>query len=189
MLTAMVARLTVVIVALAAAGCSGSRTEGISPHLGSQLRAARRFTAFPLYWAGRRVAGLPLAVVSQAADHDGVDVTFTYGTCQESGGAETCAPPLEVQVTNLCNRLPRDVGSGSPARRLRGALAGPAERGTDNGADVTIYVKGLAVTLFGRSRLVRAAVQALRPFPGLAAPRAGSALPAASRAAVAGHGC
>ena len=134
---------------------------------------------------------MPLTSVSRASEHFGEGFTFSYGTCVESGDEGSCAPPMEIQVTSLCNRLPKDLGIRrlSP-RRLRGALTSAAEAGADNGPDLSLYVEGATITIYGRSeRVDLEAVAALRGANRLAHAPAGKPLPAASRQEVAGKGC
>jgi hypothetical protein len=174
---------------LVLAGCFDGAGSSDHSRLERQIERIGRYDGFPLWWGGRRVANLPLTVVGRGAEHFGEGVSFIYGTC-DPGTAESCAPPLVIQVTNLCNRLPRDLGLGRRVgARMRGALTSPAEAGADNGPSISLYLKGATVTVYpGNQRLQRAAVRALRPANALARLRDGD-LPAATPAEVAGEGC
>ena len=174
---------------LAMVTASGSETAGSARRLGQALRRARRFSGFPLYWDGARLGRLPLTGVDVGADHDGIGYTFTYGDC--AGGDEGgCAPPLEVQITPLCNRLPREIGLHLARLMLRGAPTSAAEAGSDNGGDLSIYTRRVTITVFGYTpRLDLRAVAALR---GLNSPARGigpaDPLPAPSKRVFV-HGC
>lgn len=73
---------------------------------------AEEFGQFPLYFGGDAVAGLPLVAVHRidAAPYPGEkvrrnDVTFVYGDCHAPTGP--CAPPLQIQVWDACERYQR----------------------------------------------------------------------------------
>jgi len=175
---------------LAGAGCDGAQRSGVDPHLAQSLSAARTFSGFPLYWAGHKLGKLPLTGVARASEHFGEDFTFLYGTCVGSGDEGSCAPPMEIQITNLCNRLPKDLGIHHLTGRLRGALTSAAEAGADNGGALSLYVQGATITIYGWNRkLDLEAVSALRGANALAHAQPGQPLPAASRKQIAGAGC
>jgi hypothetical protein len=176
---------------LMSADCGGAERTSVDPHLAAHLREAHSFTGFPLYWAGIRLGKLPLTYVGSFAEHSGQAYSFDYGTCIESGEEHTCTDPMEIQITPLCNRLPRDIGihkrSGA---RLRGALTSVAEAGSDNGGDFSLYVQGATITIYGwNHKLDMEAVAALRGANRLAHASAGEPLPAATAKQVAGAGC
>lgn len=85
---------------LVAAGCSRA-----VPRSHPDIRAAREFKAFPLYWLGERFEKWNLTAI------DGIDrpaqfVTLIYGTCTPHGGEQpSCTPLLEIQVFPLCWHL------------------------------------------------------------------------------------
>jgi len=178
------------ILAMVAGACGGPERTG-DPHLSHQLREAKIFIEFPVYWDGARLGRLPLTGVDLAPEHYRIAYTFLYGTCADSGSEGGCAPPLEIQTTDLCNRLPRDLGlSHRLGSRLRGAVTSPAEGGADNGASISLYVKGATITIYGdRPTRVRAAVAALQGVNSLAPVRPGQPLPAATMRQIAGNGC
>lgn len=96
---------------------------------------------------------------------------------------------MQIQVTNLGNRLPRDLGLRLTGRQ-RGALTSPAEGGTDNGGALSVYVHGATITIYGPSRKFDlAAVRELRGANSLTDAVVGEPLPAATRKQVAGSGC
>ena len=77
------------------------------------LEKAKSFARYQLYYAGRRVAGLPLTSVDRYF-HDGKHdpetdfFSLTYGDCtpppatEPYGESPTCALPLEIQVKPAC---------------------------------------------------------------------------------------
>jgi hypothetical protein len=185
----MIARVGALTTVLALASGCASSSQPSSVDSNVALGQARNFTGFPLYWAGTKVGDLPFTGVSSFSEHFGEAYNFDYGTCVVSDGAETCADPLSIQVTNLCNRLPKDLGVHLSQIRLRGARTSDAEAGADNGASLSIYVKGATITIYGSHTLVLAAAQALRGANQLAAAAPGQPLPAASVREIAGIGC
>jgi hypothetical protein len=69
---------------------------------GFGVREALAFTEYPLFDAGERVDGLPLAAVLRRKDTADF-VSFVYGDCvavDDTG----CPPPLEIQVWPACLR-------------------------------------------------------------------------------------
>jgi hypothetical protein len=181
----------VLVAATALAACGGAQRTSVDRHLAAHLRSAQRFTGFPLYWDGMRVGKLALTGVYEAPEHMGEAFTFIYGTCVESGDEGTCPPPLQVQVTSLCNRLPGQVGVRRLRVRMRGALTSAAEAGADNAGDVSLYVKGATITIYGSgAKLRRQAISLLQGANRLARnATVRKPLPAASRQELGGTGC
>lgn len=110
----------VFLVVLVIGGCSASGNT-----MKADVPQARRFDAFPLYWAGRRFEKWELKAIDGLAGPARF-VTFIYGTCTLHGGDEpSCVPPIEIQVSPLCLHL--DVVAARPIwrrRRVRGAPVG-----------------------------------------------------------------
>jgi hypothetical protein len=136
-----------------------------------------------------RLGKLPLTDVNVAADHLGIEYTFSYGHVVD-GEEGCCGPSLEVQVTALCNRLPSQVGVRVGRLRIRGAPTSAAEAGADNGGDSSVYTEGATITLYGDSHKLdlRAAAALRRLNPATSRVGPDDALPAASRR-VLRHGC
>jgi hypothetical protein len=110
---------TLFSVVLLVGGCSAGGTSK------ADVGQARRFEAFPLYWAGPQFEKWELEAI------DGLNgpakfVTFIYGTCTPHDGDEpSCVPPIEIQLSPLCSHL--DVVAARPIwrhRRIRGAPVG-----------------------------------------------------------------
>jgi hypothetical protein len=83
------------------------------------------FIGFPLYWAGERFERWPLIAINGPDGSDRV-VTFVYGDCRPAGGEEaSCSPPVQIQVTPLCQHLVELTADPIwRRRRLRGAPVG-----------------------------------------------------------------
>jgi hypothetical protein len=113
--------------AVLAGGCSSSTTVGEGE---PDLEAAREFDRHPLYWAGERFEDLDLEHVQLDT---GVIVSFIYGTCEIPAGSDGgCAPPLQLQITPLCDHL--DAVARADVWRRRQVRGAPV--GTIDGAPV-----------------------------------------------------
>lgn len=127
---------------------------------------ARAFERFPLYYAGEEILGLPLVAInrSDAPESEGEplrrdDVAFLYGLCQAIGDAG-CAPPLEIQVWNACERY-RGLYLIPPDDSLR--IRGVPAAFYDGNTRLELYSGIVTVVLFGESRdQLVAAAQGLR---------------------------
>jgi hypothetical protein len=122
---------------LLAGGCSIGRTN-------TDLDKAKRFHAYPLYWVGEHFEKWKLDTIL-GLDGRSEFVTLVYGTCKPHGGEQpSCAPPLQIQVSPLCQKP--GVVSASPAwkrQRIRGAPVGRNPDGApvllSRGAQVKVY--------------------------------------------------
>jgi hypothetical protein len=113
---------SLLLLALALDGCSlfGNDVE-------AEVKAARRFDSFPLYWLGDRFEGWKLEAI------EGIDganpaqfITIIYGNCTPEGEDEpSCVPPLQLQISPLCAHL-TEVAQASiwKRRQVRGAPVG-----------------------------------------------------------------
>lgn len=113
------------------------------------------------YYLGRSFAGLALTESTR-------DRSFIYGSCAAPprGG---CAPPLQVQISSICERNPFTYGGtgNRPSERtiLRGALVAAYGGFTD------VYTGTTTITIFvdregGERARMRNIVRALRPVHG-----------------------
>ena len=109
--------LSILAVAAIVAG-SGCAVDGDTR---SDLENARKFNAYPLYWPGDRFETWSLTHV----DVENAQFVFlVYGDCDASGDSG-CAPPLQLQISGLCNHL--DQVAENPIwrrRRIRDAPVG-----------------------------------------------------------------
>ena len=162
-LMALTGALPIIIILLLTSGGSDPQP----PPDAATVRMAQDAAAFPLYWAGESVAGLPLTAVLR----DGGRVSIQYGSCTPAGGEGGCAPPVAIQTSSICARNPLilDLRPGSSSR-VRGVPA------RDYGDYLSLETGTSNVTLFTRPEYreqVLAALQSARD----AAPVAGADLP------------
>jgi hypothetical protein len=77
---------------LVASGCAAAAA-------GPSLGEAEKFRAFPVYFAGEEVGGLPLESVSSEdwREPRARTWTFIYGTCELPEGEGGCSTPLQIQ--------------------------------------------------------------------------------------------
>jgi hypothetical protein len=146
--------LRLLLVLLAAAftvgGCSWQEAD---PE--ANVRKAREFDRFPLYWVGDQFEGLNLEEVD--VQHD--LVTLIYGDCRSSGGEQpSCAPPLQIQVSPICSHLAAVVRS--PLWK-RGSIRG-APVGTIDTAPVVISRSVQIKVYVGQGADPRLSLRALR---------------------------
>ena len=170
------AALLTIIVATLAAGCQEHPAKPTpKPKGNSSLDEARAFTAFPVYYAGEKVAGLSLTSVNrepvtappgtpvapklqQAGDVSSFD--FSYGTCL----VPACSLPLSIQIWPACARYPalystNPLGAGPVPRKtsIRGVPAAYFE----GGYRLEIQTGASTIVIFGARSRMRAAVAAL----------------------------
>jgi hypothetical protein len=160
---------------LVLAGC-GAGGGGVDTGGNLTLEQAAAFDAFPLYFAGERVDGIPLTALLRREDTADY-VSFVYGDCEPAVVGEGCAPPLEIQVWPARARSAASYDSsrpGSPELELT-VVAGRCAAFVA-GARLEIYEPGATVVVFSdsRERSQRVAA-ALRPLG--AAPRGGGEAP------------
>jgi hypothetical protein len=107
--------LPLAAVAAALVGCGGA--DRPDPPARVQARHAQRAVGYRLYWVGASFDGLALEDVLRGP----VRTSFAYGTCDASGSDTGCAPPLEIQVSSICNTnaLVLDIRPAA-RRRARG---------------------------------------------------------------------
>ena len=111
---------------------------------GKSPAASRSFD--PLYNAGDRVDGLPLAAVLRREDAAEF-VSFVYGDCV-AGDDAGCAPPAEIQVWPACRR---NLGLYDDAHDR----VAPAERISVRGVPALLFDDGTRLELeTGRSTVV-----------------------------------
>ncbi|HEX5375947.1 MAG TPA: hypothetical protein VFW48_07290 [Solirubrobacterales bacterium] len=124
------------------------------------LSGARKFDAYPVYYAGREVAGLPLEEVLGGEEWQRSprvsSWTFIYGRCDQPATSEGgCFPPLAVQIWSICGR-----GFGAhPKQRpysFRGAKA------TWRGDRYEIFTGRTTVVIFGNQDIAKVAARQLR---------------------------
>lgn len=160
-------RPSVLLLAVLLGGCGADEPERADP---AQARAAQRAAGHTLYWAGSSLSGLPLTGVLRGPPR----TTFIYGSCDPGGSDTGCAPPLEIQISSICdaNALVLDIRPRA-TRRARGVPVRDYGEAGRLALDVgTSYV----TVSSARASLESAAIAALRTVGGLR--RGGAALPA-----------
>ncbi len=159
---------------LAATGPAGDARR--EPTSSITLEQARAFDEFPLYSAGERVDGLPLAAILWRDDTASY-VSLVYGDCTPGDDAG-CAPPAEIQVWPACRRnlaLYDVVHPAAPVVERTTIREVPAAF-LDDGTRLEIQTGSSTVVIFAdsRTRALRIAA-ALRAVDGYVA--AGEPLP------------
>src|ERR1700728_124870 len=163
--------LTLVLLAVAALA-SGCGTSHPPPLTSAALAQAQTFPYYPLYWAGPRFAGSPLAAVDGLENYSaGIGDSVYYGDCVSGkgllGGGGSCLLPL--QVTTVIYGLHSNSTLG-PQRNT--VIRGVPAVVYDEGRSIELYSGRLAIDIFSDTfaHAYSAALQ-LRPLnaPGSAA--------------------
>jgi hypothetical protein len=158
------------LLALAAAGSlatAGCGNDANRPAGTGEPLAAQRSADFRLYWVRRSFEGMALTDVSVEPQF----TSFGYGTCDPNAGGEgSCALPLEIQVTSICERnaLLLDI-------RPRAILRARGVPLLDYGDDLSLATGASQVTVFADAARGRRAIASLRAVEG--AQRARTDLP------------
>lgn len=133
---------------------------------------AKSFDAYPIYYSGEEVAGLPLERVSgprsnlKKADRMGeraVGWSFTYGDCTPPSGSDGgCAPPLQIQNWSTCFRSFGSIDRPRN-RQLYDFRGAKATGGGGGGSPMEIFTGRTTVVIFANERSVaEAAARQLR---------------------------
>lgn len=141
---------------LVASGCAAAVA---APNLSD----AERFSAFPVYYPGEEVAGLPLEWVSPEEPREPRAQTwsFHYGTCELPEGEGGCSTPLQIQSQSTCKRWAEVTTLRTyPFKGAR------ASGGIDHRIEISpmeIFTGRATVVIFGDEKsVVKAAARALR---------------------------
>lgn len=132
---------------------------------GPTLSEVEKFDAYPLYYAGDEVEGNELDDISgednwqRNLDQRSVGFTFFYGTCELEGEDHpSCAPPIQIQVSSICDRH-LGLYRGMPeVFDIRGAKA------STNGGGLEIFTGHTTVVIFGDRELFKPTIRQLRPL-------------------------
>src|ERR1035437_303807 len=132
------------VAALAAGGCS---TGHPGPIAAGSLAEAQTFPYFPVYWAGKRFEGRPVAAVDGLRGYipSGGDSIY-YGDCVQSKGifgGGSCLLPL--QVTTVIYHLHSNKPLG-PQRNI--IVRGVPATVYDEGRSIEVYSGRIPVDLF-----------------------------------------
>ena len=130
--------------ALAATGCATGHPGPIAP---GSLAEAQTFPYFPVYWAGPRFEGRPVAAVDGLRGYiPSVGDSLYYGDCVQSKGifgGGSCLLPL--QVTTVIYHLHPNKALG-PQRNI--VVRGVPAAVYDEGRSIEVYSGRVAIDLF-----------------------------------------
>jgi hypothetical protein len=136
--------LTALCAALGAGGCSTGQPQ---PLAAGTLAEAETFPYFPVYWAGTRFVGQPLAAVDGQENYDsGIGDSVYYGDCVHRKGifgGGNCLLPL--QVTTVIYGLHSNATLG-PQRNT--VIRGVPAVVYDEGRSIEIYSGRTAIDIF-----------------------------------------
>jgi hypothetical protein len=157
-------------------GCGGRK---VAPNDSTSLSEVSKFDPYLVYYAGRKVDGLPFTGISEAKAGQWIYWNFSYGDCNLPSGffAEGgCSPPLSIQNWSTCYRWanmfarsrnprglfdPRKV-KAAPARHLFDFRGAKATRG-EGGSELEIFTGRTTVVIFAHKRdLAKSVAQQLR---------------------------
>jgi hypothetical protein len=121
-----------------AGGCSFDDQPDDKP----DIDKAASFQAFPLYWLGESFEGHDIETIGGLAG-EGSAVVLTYGTCDISGFESSCASPVQLQISPLCDNLISVTRSQIwRTRTIRGAPVG-----TEDNAPV-LYSRRIQIKVY-----------------------------------------
>ncbi len=127
------------------------------------LKEARRFDAYPVYYAGKEVAGFPLEYVlggKQEIDPRSGAWIFIYGRCVDPPDEGGCPYPVQIHSYSTCERWAEGSSYGHRLYDFRGAKA--RWGGVDIGNSMEIFTGATTVTIAGEPDIVKAAARVLR---------------------------
>ncbi len=161
MFTALV--VTLLTVAAVVLGAARPGADG-SPRSNFSIEQARAFNAYPIFYAGESIEGVPLVAVLRRNDTANY-VSFIYGRC-DAVDQTGCAPPGEVQIWPACLRNPASYAASrspiSPRSRPTSVRGAPAASFEDDHR-LEIQTGTSTVVVFGQTpEFARALAGALR---------------------------
>jgi hypothetical protein len=122
------------------------------------LTAPKAFKAFPVYWPGPNVKGLPLESLNgdtRPGHLKDNGFTFSYGSCELAGTDHpSYASPLQIQVSSTCSRWAGALHKkGSELFDYRGAKAYwfpglPTKEGLAEPGPLEIFTGRTTVVIF-----------------------------------------
>ena len=157
-------RIGWIAAALASAGLvAGCATRPAPPISAAQLRYARSFRLFTLYWAGKRVDGIPLIQADGLGDYNPtVGVSLYYGNCERESVVKLggCALPLRITTVWYIPHSNQSFGVNRYTR-FHGV---PADV-VNGGDEIELYTDEMAVDVIGANpRITLEAVHHLTTF-------------------------
>jgi hypothetical protein len=167
-MTAMSMRISLVLLACAAAvatGCATGCGTGHPPPVGmSELADAQTFPYFRVYWVGPTFDGRPLAAADgQKGYHSGAGDSVYYGDCvhnKSAFGGGGC--PLPLQVTTGIYHVHTNAPLGSQRNIV---VRGVPATVFDEGRSIEIYTEQAAIDVYSYSYdLALKGAEELRPI-------------------------
>jgi hypothetical protein len=142
------------------AGCTTHAAPAISA---ADLKEARQFPEFTVYWAGLTVDGEPLTAADNLANFvSGIGFALYYGDCEGRGTFHTAGCALPLKITTALYQPHTDASFGPLTTvTLRGVPAVVYH----GGDDIEIYTDHQTIDIAADTPArARAAVRALEPF-------------------------
>jgi hypothetical protein len=124
------------------AGCA---THAAPPLSAKQLAYARSFHLYTVYWAGKRMDGVPLTAADGAGDYDSnIGISMYYGNCEPGGGllAPGCKLPLKITTVRYVPHSNRSLG-----KRHNLHLRGVPAVIFDGGLKIELYTDEMSVDI------------------------------------------
>jgi hypothetical protein len=160
----VVRRVSVMLAALAVGGLiGGCATSAPPPITTAQLAFARSFDLYTVYWAGKRLDGIPLTQSDGIGSYDAhYGVTLSYGNCEHKGVLALGGCTLPLRITTVLY-VPHSNVSFGRYRYFR--LHGVPALIADGGDEIELYTDDVAVDVLGSSpKITHDAAAALTPF-------------------------
>jgi hypothetical protein len=157
-------RIAQIGVALASAGLiAGCATHPAPPISAKQLDYAKSFHLFTLYWAGKRMDGIPLTEADGLGDYiPSIGVTMYYGNCEHKSLLKLGGCTLPLKVTTVWY-IPHSNISLGRQRNVR--LHGVPAVIFNGGDEIELYTDAMAVDVIGATpKLTMEGVRHLTTF-------------------------
>jgi hypothetical protein len=150
-------------VVASAALIAGCATRPAPPISAAQLRYARSFRLFTLYWAGKSMDGIRLIQADGLGDYNPtIGVTLYYGNCMKQSITKLGGCQLPLRITTVWYIPHSNVSFGkNHYTRFHGV---PADI-VNNGDEIEIYTDAMAVDVIGATpKITLEAVRQLTTF-------------------------
>ena len=141
----------------------GCGTSAPPPITSAQLAYARSFDLYTVYWAGKRIDGIPLTQADGIGSYNShYGVTLSYGNCEHKSVLSLGGCTLPVRITTVWY-LPHSNVSFGRYRYFR--LHGVPALITNGGDEIEVYTENVAVDVIGANpQITQDAAAALTPF-------------------------
>jgi hypothetical protein len=150
--------------ALASAGLLAGCATGPAPPISAkQLAYAHSFDLFTLYWAGKRMDGIPLTQADGLGDYTPpIGITMYYGNCIHKSVVKLGGCTLPLKITTVWY-IPHSNRSLGPRRNVR--LRGVPAVIFNNGDEAELYTDETLVDVIGATpKLTMEGVEHLTTF-------------------------